>query len=170
MELLINKTDISAYRQISKSVADAKINPFIADAQLLDLLPLLGEKLYYDLIANSANYTDLINPKSYLYDGQTIESPGLKIVLCHFAYARYIMHGSQTDTPFGMVEKNYQDGNQVSRTDKKEIYKQSQNVAMQYWGQVEVYLNRHTNIYKLWRADWLVSPQKRNFKLNHITR
>lgn len=167
---LINKSDISQYRQLSTSVKDAKINPFIADAQLLDLLPLLGERMFYDLIANPANYDDLINPKQYSYNNQTIESPGLKIVLCHFAYARYIMHGSQTDTAFGMVEKNYQDGNQVSRTDKKEIYKQSQNVAMQYWAQVETYLNRNLNIYKLWGIDLLVAPQRRNFKLNHITR
>ena len=167
---LINKTDISQYRQISASVKDAKINPFIADAQLLDLLPLLGEKMYYDLMANPTNYVDLMNPKAYQYNNQTIESPGFKIVLCHFAYARYIMHGSQTDTPFGMVENIYQDGNHVSRTDKKEIYKQSQNVAMQYWGPVEVYLNRNINIYKLWRVDLLVNPQRKNFKLKHITR
>lgn len=167
MRLLINKIDIIAKRPISKSVSDSKINPFIEDAQLLDLMPLLGEKLYFNLVANPANYTDLMEAKSYLYDGQAIESPGLKTVLCHFAYARHIMHGSQTDTPFGLIEKNYQDGSNVSRIDKKEIYKQSQNVAMQYWSQVEVYLNRHSNTYPLWRVDLCVN-QRRVFKFNAI--
>jgi hypothetical protein len=170
MNLLISKTDIGQYRQISKSVADAKINPFIADAQLLDILPLLNEKFYYAIMASPEDFNDLLNPTTYMYDGHTIESPGLKIVICHFAYARYVMHGGHTDTAFGVVEKNYQDGQQVSRIDKKELYKQGQNIAMQYWGQVETYLNRHTNLYPLWRADFLVSPQRRIFKLNHITR
>lgn len=169
MSLLINKTDISVFRQVSKSVADAKINPFIADAQTLDLLPLLGEKLYFDLLANPTNYIDLINPKIYTFDNQNIESPGIKIILCHFAYARYIMHGSQTDTPFGMVEKSYQDGNNVSRIDKKEIYKQTQQTATQYWSQVKSYLIRNEILYPLWRQSCNLT-QKRTFRLNHISR
>ena len=166
---LITKTDIRLYRQISKSVDDVKINPFIDDAQLLDLLPLIGEKFYFDIIANPANYTDLMEQKTYTYDGTQIQSPGLKRVLIDFTFARYVMHGTPTDTPFGMIEKQFQDGHQIPRTDKKEIYKQSQQIAMQYWGQVESYLNRNKALYPLWGGDCAIE-QRKSFRLNHISR
>lgn len=166
---LITKIDIATKRQISKSVADAKINPFIEDAELLDLMPLIGERFYFAISANPATYVDLLNEKEYQYNEQTIKSPGLKRVLIDFAFARYMMHGSTTDTPFGMVQKESQDSTPVSRTDKKESYKLHQQTAMQYWNQVELYLNRNTNIYPLWNTD-CVSVQKKTFKLNFITR
>lgn len=166
---LITKTDIRLYRQISKSVDDVKINPFIDDAQMLDLLPLIGEKFYFAILASPSTYTDLLEQKTYTYDNIQVQSPGLKMVLCHFAYARYVMHGTPTDTPFGMVEKQFQDGNHIPRTDKKEIYKQSQQIAMQYWSQVENYLNRNKILYPLWDGDCAIL-QRKSFRLNHITR
>lgn len=169
MALLVSKTEIAAKRPISKSVADAKINPFIEDAQQLDLLPLLGEKLFFDLFKNPSVYTDLMAEKEYVYDDNTITSPGLKTVLIDFAYARYVMHGSQTDTPFGLVQKDYEGSTPVSRTDKKEGYKFHQQTAMQYWAQVELYLLRNRDTYPLFRAD-MCSSRRKTFKLNHITR
>lgn len=167
--MLINKSDIAAYRAISASTKDSKVNPFIGDAELLDLMPLLGEKFYYDILANPSNYTDLLNEKEYTYDGYTVKSPGLKRVLVDFSYARYVMHGSQTDTPFGMVEKQYQDGANVSRIDKKEVYKHTQQMAMQYWAQVEAYLNRNSELYPLWNTG-CVLKKTGSPRFNFITR
>jgi hypothetical protein len=79
------------------------------------------------------------------------------------------MHGTPTDTPFGMIEKQFQDGNHIPRTDKKEIYKQSQQIATQYWSQVESYLNRNRNLYPLWGGDCAIE-RRRGFRFNHITR
>lgn len=169
MSQLINKTDISQYRDISNSVKDTKINPIIEDAQLLDLLPLLGEKFYFDLVAKVADYGDLMNPKSYVYDGKTVQSPGIKRVLVDFAYARYMMHGSQTDTPFGFVNKTSEDSTPVVRGEKKEGYKYHQQIAMQYWGQVELYLSRNYKSYPLWRSECL-TERKKGFRLNFITK
>lgn len=167
---LITKTDIASKRPISKSVADAKIDPFIEDSHLLDLLPLLGERFYFAIVEAPESYVDLLNEKEYQYDGHTLKSPGIKRVLIDFAFARYMMHGSVTDTPFGMVQKESQDSSVVGRTDKKESYKLHQQTAMQYWGQVENYLNRNFNLYPLWMRYDCVQSQKRTFKLNHITR
>lgn len=169
MSLLISKIDIGIYREISASVKDNKINPMIEDAQLLDLKPLLGERFYYDLVANVGNYSDLLNKKEYTHNGQTIESPGIKRVLIDFAFARYVMHGSQTDTPFGLVQKVGENSVAISRADKKEGYKHHQQIAMQYWSEVENYLNRNTALYPLWRQD-TCATQRKGFRLNHITR
>jgi len=164
---LINKADISVHKQISKSVKDITINQFVDDSQITDLLPLLGEKLYFDIQNNIANYTDLLNGVIYTYDGVSVEQPGLKKVLSLFVYARYIFHGTQTDTPFGYVEKQYQDGKQVNRINRKEIYTLNKQIAMQYWEQVRDYLNRESENYPLWNAE--CSNPKRKFRLNKIS-
>lgn len=166
MSLLINKTDIAQYRQISNSVKEVVINQFIEDAELLDLKPLLGEFLYSDIKKNPEAYKDLLNKKSYTHNGFEVHSPGLKRVLIDFAYARYTMHGSQTDTPFGLVQKNGQDSTPIGRSDKKETYKLHQQTAMQYWGEVFNYLNRNSALYELWGKGNCAN--KRSFRFNHI--
>jgi hypothetical protein len=165
---LITKNDILNHRQLSKTVKEITMNQFIDDAQVTDLLPLLGEAFYFTILADPTNFTDLLNEKQYVYDGVTITSPGLKKVLIDFATARYILHGSQTDTPFGMVEKQYQDGIQVSRTDKKERYKARQQTAMTLWYQIEKYLNRHTELYPKWDSG--CTTKRRKFRINKISR
>ena len=52
---LISKADIATHRQISKTVKDIKIDQFIEDAQIIELMPLLGEKFYFDILAKWIN-------------------------------------------------------------------------------------------------------------------
>ncbi len=167
---LITKSEIIDVRQISKSVTDAIINNFIDEAQLLDLKPLIGESLYQEIILNSTNYQDLLNEVTYNYDGSQFTSCGLKRVLIHFAYARYIMNGSVTDTPFGLVEKQFQDGRNVERASKKEMYKYNQQIAFQYWNEVERYLNRNQDLYPKWKNGPCEPRRNTSFRLNKITR
>ena len=165
---LITKSEIRKHRQISKSVKDITINQYIEDAQVTDLCPLLGEQFYFSILANPSNYEDLLNETEYQYNGITIKMAGLKKVLSLFAYARYILHGTQTDTPFGYLEKQYQDSTPVSRPNRKEIYKSNQQTAMQYWEQVKTYLNRNTDSYPHWNSG--CSKTKRTFRFNKISR
>ena len=165
---LITRSEIISKRAISKSTKEAVINQFIDDAELLDLLPILGEQFYFSIVSDPGSFSDLLNEKKYTYNNVEITSPGLKRVLIDLFYARYILHGTQTDTPFGFVEKTYQDAKPVERINRKEIYKLSQQTAMQYWSQVEKYLQRHSDTYPLWNVGCGV--RKRTFRLNKITR
>ncbi len=167
---LITKSDIIEIRQISKSVTENVINNFIDEAQLLDLKPLLGEALYQGIMLNVSNYQELLNETSYTYNGTETTSCGLKRVLIFYAYARYIMNGSVTDTPFGMVEKLFQDGKNTERISKKELYKYNQQMAYQYWQEVERYLNRNQDSYPLWKNGSCETKRNTSFRLNKITR
>lgn len=164
---LINKTDILTFRPISKSVKEVTINTYIEDAQNVDLLPLIGEKFYFDILNNPNNYSDLLNEYPYQYKSENYVNPGLKRVLSLFTTARYFFHGTQTDTPFGFVEKGTPDSIPVSRTNRKEIYKKEQQVAMSYWSQVKNYLDRNSEEYPLWDVD--CGSKKRRFRWNKIT-
>jgi hypothetical protein len=166
---LINRTDISEYRQISDSVNDKVLNPQIDDAQFLDVQKLLGERFYNDLIINSATTANaaLLSGGVYNYNGITYTNHGLKAVIIRYAYARYILFGSFIDSPFSLVEKlSSQDSQAVSSTDKKNISKSNQQAAFVYWENVKLFLDRNAGDYPLWRNS--CAAVSRGFRVSRV--
>lgn len=161
---LIEKADILKHRVISNNVKEAVINSFIEDAQITNLMPLLGEAFYADLVGDPSKYANILEPKSYNAENRIYRHEGIKKVLCLFAYARYIMHGSYTDTPFGFGEKRTGDSDPVNTAQRKEIYKLNMQTAMEYWGQVAAYMDRHRGEYPLWRQ----GHSRRTFRVSKI--
>lgn len=171
--MLITKSDILTYRDISKSVRDDKINPYIKDAERLDLRPLLGERLYRDLVANQASqiYIDLLDPKDYVdSQGELRGHGGLKEILCLYAWSRYVMFGSFTDTSFGHVKKKTQDSEPLSYQEKKSIYTQDTQTALTLWGDVERYINANSDSYPLWNSGSCARRVNRTFNISKISR
>ena len=150
--MLIDKTEIASHREISRSVKDDKINPYIDDAELLDLKPLLGNALYFDLAKNptDAKYIALLDPKEFIINDITYKHQGLKKIISIFATARYRLFGSATDTAFGLVEKQHNDSVQVSGTTKRDLYTKEQQAATQYFADIALFLNNNTETYPLW--------------------
>lgn len=168
--MLIDKIEIAKHRQISQSVRDDKIDPYIEDAEFLDLKNLLGELLYNDIVANptSAENIKLMDPFAYTYEGYNYKHQGLKKVLSIFSYSRYIMFGSNTDTPFGLMNKRSQDSDQVETDQLKIIYKKDQQIAHQYFGEIRRYLDRFASTYPLWQVDCSGSGSGK-IRINKIT-
>jgi len=142
MQLLITRSDIAKYRQIAKTPNNDKLNEMILDAQLLDLQPLLGESLYNKVIASPNDYEELLTGGIYEHDGISYTNYGLKMVLAYFAYARYIMFSSVTDTPFSVVEKLNPESRPAEAATKKTLYTLNRDAAMQLWQNVRNYLIR----------------------------
>jgi len=142
MQPLITRNDIAKYRQIAKTPHDAKLNEMILDAQLLDVQPLIGEALYNKIIASPQGYEELFEGGIYETDGIGYTNYGLKMVLAYFAYARYIMFSSVTDTPFSVVEKLNPDSRPVDPAAKKTIYNLNRDAAFTIWENVKRYLVR----------------------------
>lgn len=164
--MLITRTDVATYNQISKSIDDNLINNAIVESELLDLKPLLGELLYNDFVTNSANqkYLDLLNGKIYSYDGNDYTTQGIKPVLSKFSYARYIPFSGEKDTPFGLVNKNSQYSNQSEFSKKKAMAKLAQQTGYEYFKSVRDFLNRNSDIYPFWEC----GTSKRRFNFNKI--
>ncbi|MFL9845453.1 DUF6712 family protein [Flavobacterium rhizosphaerae] len=142
MQPLITRNDIAAYRQMSKTGNDDKLNEIILDAQLLDLQPLIGEGLYNKLLESLQDLEDLWNGGMYEFNGISYSNYGLKMVLVYFAYARYMMFSSITDTPFSIVEKLNPESRPAETTTKKTIYTLNRDVAFKIWDSVKNYLIR----------------------------
>ncbi len=145
MQLLITRSDIAQYRQIAKSPNNEKLNEMILDAQMQDLAPLLGEKLYNKLLASPQEYIELLDGGTYEHKGETCTNYGLKMALSYFAYARYMMFSSVTDTPYSVVEKLNPDSRPADASAKKAIYTLNRDNAFKIWDNVKNYLIRTNN-------------------------
>jgi hypothetical protein len=143
---LINRTDIALYKQISQTVYDDVLNSIIIESQIQDLAPLVGERLFNDLLNNKANYDDLLNGGTYEYREVTYSNYGLKAVLSYYAYARYQMFGGVIDTPFSQIEKlEGAESRPTSDKTKKDLYQMNRDSAFNVWKSVENYLIRTNN-------------------------
>ncbi|UAB85682.1 hypothetical protein INR75_06620 [Zunongwangia sp. SCSIO 43204] len=148
--MLISKQTIAKYRDISRGVSDGKINPYIDDAENIDIKPLLGELLYNAVKKTPEDHTLLIEGGEYEYKDETYSHPGLEKALSIFAFARYIYFGASTDTAWGFVEKENQNSTPVSASHKKTVYTKERQTAATYFSEVATFLNR-TN-YNLWKS------------------
>lgn len=170
MSLLINRTDFANnHRQVTESNFNTgTLNQHISDAQFIDIQKLLGVDFYNDLIRNStdAKYQTLLNGGEYTYQSNTYTNVGLKSVIVFYAYSRYILAGSQTDTPFGYVQKTNQNSQEVPQAQKRDISKQNQQTAYNYWENVQAFLNRNESNYSLWENNCIV--KKGTFRISKI--
>lgn len=163
---LITRAEIQQYKQLSNSIHNNKLNELILQAQMVDLFPLLGEQLYYDIINNTSEWTELLDGNIYEYNGITYTNVGLKAVLAHYTYARYALYGDVIDTAFGLKEKLNNDvSKQVDMSMKKTLYEHNCNYAFNLWLNVENYLMRN-NITKYFKCG--VKSDNKNFRISRI--
>lgn len=167
--LLINRQIMSKYVQVANSVFDDVLNMHIRDAQIVDLAPLLGEKLFNSVMNETSTHQNLIKGMPYTYNGEAFVNYGLEIVLSYFTYARIKRFGNITETPFGSVTKlggnESQPANQKILIDMAEQYRQSANT---YFDSVAAFMNR-TN-YPLWKDNKCVAADKpKNFSNSSFT-
>lgn len=155
MEPLITKEIVRLYRDIAKNASESKVKSFIHDAEILDLKPMLGSKLYNDLVMNltNENYQILMNGGFYEYNGETHSFSGLERVLSLLTYSRYILFGSAQDTGFGLVQKNNMDSTGISNIDKKTMYNQERIAAIAYFDEIKLFLNRNKTLYPYYSQD-----------------
>jgi hypothetical protein len=144
MALLINKTDIAEYKDISLFTTDNKIDEYISDAQLQDLCPLLGYDFYFDVLKNIAlpAYQELLNGGEFLVDGNTWTHSGLKAVLSEFTYGRYTYFGAYNDTSSGNTIKTFEFSNPTHNEDRKDVWKECKQRANSYFDVIKVYLDQ----------------------------
>ena len=139
---LITRSEIQQYKQISNSIHNDKLNQIIIESQFEDLMPLLGERLFNDILNDAASYTDLLDGGTYTYQTITYTNVGLKAVLANYVYARYAMSGDVLDNPFGMTTKLNDTSQPISLETKKTFYNANRNTAFNLWLNVEKYLIR----------------------------
>lgn len=162
---LVTIAKVQQFKQVSNSINTAKFNETVLQAQMTELYPLLGEELYYDLMNNIGDYTDLLTGGIYTYQEITYTNVGLESVISHYWYAYHSFYGDQVDTAFGLREKLNNDvSKQVDTSMKKTMFELNCRYAYNLWLNVERYLIRTNN--PLFRCS--AKPKMRNFRISKI--
>ena len=131
--MIITVEDIKKYRPIAKNIGAEEVNVYIREAERLDVLPVIGAKLYKELsslgpVTNSkgeiilddagqeissgiegelpADLHKFLNGGEYQNAaGELVRFEGVRAALCYLAYARFVRNHSINVTAFGVVQK-----------------------------------------------------------------
>lgn len=115
MKLIVTIDDLKKYRPLANEIPVARITPYIIEAQLNDLKPVLGDVLFWDFInkfdipldLSYTKYQELLNGKLYTPAGYSgnIQYLGLIPVVSNYALARFYENNQINATRYGLVQK-----------------------------------------------------------------
>ncbi|WP_114940464.1 hypothetical protein [Mucilaginibacter endophyticus] len=162
MIYLINQTIFQQYEDINVNIKPERLKVFIKKAQELDLKPLLGYALYYQLIAYCNDdgtikedapraYKDLLNGCEYLDEyGRIVLYEGLAPALVYFTFARFIENDAIHYTASGPVIKQHDNGNALSSPEITKLVQQQRSIANAYANDIERFLRDNQENFPLW--------------------
>jgi len=154
-DLLVLKEDFSCIAQIATHCDWDALCQFTRERQNIDILNLLGNAFYLDVLTNKddAAYQDLMCGSTYKdCDDNDIIHFGLKRVIVHYAYAAYIYRHGFVDTPYAVVQKKSQDSLPVSTKDLMILRNENRKMADNYWQTTHHYLCQNSDKFTLFNT------------------
>lgn len=162
--MLITVDDIRKIRQIAKNIDQERVNIYIREAEMLDLMPHIGAEFYQklsnlgpivlekcrktlqtedgEIIATENEYDLPINEWKFLNggyyltcDGEKRHCEGIRTALCYYAYARFIRSHSLQTTPFGVVTKTGDESSSVDMHTVAAMSSEARKIADEYLSQ-----------------------------------
>ena len=153
MDNILTPEEIKNYKDIGNKIDEKKINPIIEQAQIVELKDVLGDRFYFDVLANKDNdqYQDLLNGSSFIYNGVTYFHDGIKALLADYFMAKYILQINTNITPFGATNKTSNDSEIADRNSLKDIATQQLQLAGARWEIIKLYLDVNYQQFPNWR-------------------
>ena len=107
-DTLLALTDFQDIKEMSVNINDARILPYVREAQRIDIVKFLGRALYFDWMEDQTggtwvadNYQELFDGASYSDGSNTVQCHGLKLTLLYYSYARFIKDQDINITSYG---------------------------------------------------------------------
>ena len=147
---LITLQDIQEVKNLSAQAKEKDINPLIENAQINDFKNLIGTLLYNQLLKDLT-----ITPELWeggFYDDDKRYHSGLKRVLIECAYLHYIYQSGDTSTPFGIVNKKFEDGLKIDKEREKALHTRQRQVIDNYWQEVKAFIFFDENLRELYQG------------------
>lgn len=123
-------------RPIGGKVDREKILAYIVEAEQMNIKPVLGDKLFLDILAHGEEkeeYQTLLNGGTYTSrDGGVYSFVGLKCCLAYFVFAKNVMMGDFQTTRFGVVLKEADFSSHISTKERSDCYNDTLEVANSY--------------------------------------
>lgn len=149
--ILITLQDIKAVRPTAE-LDNVRWQPFATEAQDQDVKPILGDALYYQLMTTPAAtaYAELLNGKTYTYNGETIYFEGIKTMIVYFFLARFIQNNAVNITRFGVVTKTLNQSQPVDAQVIRQVVNEMKSNAQTYKNDVDRFLLQNQTTYPLY--------------------
>ena len=145
MANLVIYSDFAAYREISVNVDSAKrIDPYVVEAQELDLRPFLGDVFYQEILSSPSTYATLLDGGTYAYGDYNYTFKGLKAALVYLSYARFVNNDDVKSTPAGLKRKITNESEFLSEKTLARIVANAREIAAAYLDQCKTFLCRNS--------------------------
>lgn len=144
--MIITVEDIRAVRHIAHNIDNERVDMYIREAEILDVVPAISAELYEVLDAGEDLTTEqeMMLNGGYYYDGcAKCKFEGLKVATAYLAYARFMRNNQVNVTPYGVVTKI---GDESATTEHRIVVAQAQEAenigqamlaeAVRYWDSV----------------------------------
>jgi hypothetical protein len=157
---LITKADILTYRPTAV-LDDARIKPFILEAQREDLCPVLNDAFYYAFVNDfdtgtglnvTAAYEKLRTGGTYTYNSLTIQFDGVKPMLAYYALARFIENNSLNIVRMGVVIKSTDQSEPADAKAIQAAINALRSSALHYQNQVIKFLDNNISDYPIYNT------------------
>lgn len=161
IHLLISKDEFLTDELIPNAADSERVNAAIRKAQDLDLRPVLGHALYYELISQydpdvsggpDEIYQTLMEGEEYVNsNNETILFPGLRMALKYWASARFLNRQQATVTTHSVVTKKEANSEPVDPDVVGMLVREARSAAVSYWNDAKAYLDTKKDVYTLWK-------------------
>lgn len=138
---------------------DNRIDPYILEAQISDLKPVLNDALYLDFItrifgdtahADYTKYNELLNGKDWVYRGQPVRFYGVEPVLSYHSLARFAIGSPIVYSRYGLVQKNAPQSETVDMNVIREEVRNLKSVATTFQNDLILFLQQNKTTYPLY--------------------
>jgi hypothetical protein len=149
------------------------LHPHILNAQMLDIMPALGNVFFTDLLNNTDDdkYKALLNGGTYTINKKDVIFTGLKAAIVWYAIARKRRNANAIDTGFGMVTKTSEFSTPVPTKQIDSMVTEAQSAGYAYMKEVIDFLNASKATYPLWITDCKKETKmRRSQRMNPISR
>ncbi|PWB24657.1 hypothetical protein [Flavobacterium sp. HTF] len=153
MNNLLTPEQIQSFKDIGEKIDVKKINPIIEQAQTVDLKSTLGDRFYFDVLANKDNpdYAPLFSGCSFTYFDINYYQDGLNSLLADYFMSKYVLQINTNFTPFGATIKLGANGEPADRNSLKDISTQQLQLAGSRWEIIYLYLNANPSLFPNWK-------------------
>ena len=136
----------------------------IEEAELLDIKPALGDKLFNKL-QNTVTYNRLMEGGTYEACGETRTFAGLKRTLAYYAWARLVNSATHHITRFGFVEKSGEYSRTVDLKERQQAVGDATAIANDYMKECLRYIEANPGIFAEYKGCGAISANKTTFKV-----
>lgn len=141
---LMSTNDMISLTSISQNIDHTLISPFIKNAEIMYILPVLGIPLYEDVLSNVASGTTKY--KTLLED------------YIYFSLSYYALYSA---LPFihmkiekkGITKSHSDSSENIDISELQILIKRVESIAVSYTNLMREYLDNNANLYPLYRSD-----------------